>query len=111
MTPNDLMNYMPNAFRTKQERVYISGPITGVNNFEDSFIQAENKLLNRGYTTVSHCSLNNDHGKTWEEHRKLDIAALINCDTIFLLKGWETSRVATLEKLIAVSCGLRVKYE
>jgi hypothetical protein len=44
---------------------------------------------------------------------RADIAAMLNkgCNTIYLLKGWETSRGAWVELNTAVALGFKVLYE
>lgn len=37
-----------------------------------------------------------------------DLAALRSCETIYLLKGWETSRGAKTEVVEAHKCGLKI---
>jgi len=93
-------------------KVYISGPITGINNFEKPFQQAEDRLLLGGYSVVNPCTLPHLHGKSWIEYMREDIDAMIRlrCDAIALLKGWEKSRGALLELLIAESCGMTIIY-
>src|SRR5690606_12410261 len=44
----------------------------------------------------------------WAEFLKQDLQELITCDAVFLLKGWEKSRGATLEAFVAYVLGLRL---
>ena len=46
------------------------------------------------------CELNPGCG-TWNDCMRRDIAALMNCDTVATLPGWEHSKDAGLEVLIA----------
>ena len=39
---------------------------------------------------------------TWEDYMRLDIRAMMDCDTIFMLPNWTKSRGARLEHQIAV---------
>jgi len=40
-----------------------------------------------------------------------DVSALMTCDAICMLKGWQSSRGADLEHKFAVALGLRIMYE
>jgi len=42
----------------------------------------------------------------WSHYMRQDIRALVDCDAIVLLPGWETSRGATLELTVARALGL-----
>lgn len=98
----------------EQPAIYISGKITGVKNYREHFARAE-KYLRQNYpqgnifnpATVQFCG--DEH--TWEEYMKYDIKKLVDCDTIFMLKGWKSSKGAKVEKYIAEKLGLRVLYE
>jgi hypothetical protein len=45
---------------------------------------------------------------SWGEHMRVDLAALVTCDVIMLLPGWEQSRGAQLEKTVAEAVGMMV---
>lgn len=47
----------------------------------------------------------------WREHMRVDIRALVDCDSIYMLKGWELSKGAKLELDVASSCGIPVEFE
>lgn len=97
-------------------RVYISGPITGVENYNTkAFCDAESHLLRAGFSVVNPLRINgvidcmNEIIITREEHSshpreyylKKDIARLVECDYIFFLKGWENSKGALFERSVA----------
>ena len=39
---------------------------------------------------------------------KEDIKALLQCDTIYMIPGWESSRGATFEREVAEKCGIKI---
>ena len=66
----------------------------GVNPFE-------NELWKSGKGETAH----------WREHMKADIKALLGCDCIYMLQGWELSKGAKLEFDVATSCGIPVVFQ
>lgn len=82
--------------------VYISGPITDVENFEAAFQLAEDHLTAKGHTVVNPCKLPHMHGHTWGEFMREDIKALMDCDAIFMLDGWRRSNGARIEHQLAM---------
>jgi hypothetical protein len=42
---------------------------------------------------------------------KEDLAALLNCDGIYMLKNWGASQGARIEHVVAKEMGLTVEYE
>ena len=45
------------------------------------------------------------------EGLRADIALLLACDYIYMLKDWELSKGAKLELDVASSCGIKVLFE
>lgn len=91
-------------------RVYISGAITGVKHANKLFARAQEKLELEGYEVVNPYKfgeyLKKEYAKenkvpTYENYMKDDINLLLNCDAIYLLENWGTSKGARLEKKIA----------
>ena len=79
-------------------RIYISGPITGVNNFGFNFSEAERKLQEKGHEVINPTKVELLLPKgTYEEYMKVDMLLLDMCDTIYMLKGWEKSCGANRE--------------
>ena len=82
--------------------IYISGPMTGMPDLNFPAFHAAAKMLrDLGHEVVNPAELNPDHTMPWGECMRKDIAALVTCDTIVLLPGWQQSRGATLEQHIA----------
>lgn len=98
--------------------IYIAGPIAGTTDFVYRFGVARGEVALLGYKPVCPIELNGvDENSRREDsdHRlaylRRDIAALIHCDGIYLLRGWENSRGARLEKLVADGLNLLVLYQ
>lgn len=47
----------------------------------------------------------------WRAHMRADIALLLACDYIYMLKDWELSKGAKLELDVTSSCGIKVLFE
>jgi len=92
-------------------KIYISGKITGIENFAELFQDAENYLLSKGYEVVNPVKLNHDHDKTWESYMKEDLKALLDCDEIYLLENHYKSKGAIIEKAIAIELGIKTTYQ
>lgn len=82
-------------------KCYIAGPMTG---YEDlnypAFAAMAEKLRQMGFEVVSPAELN-PITCGYREAMLNDIRALIECDHICLMDGWERSKGASLEKHIA----------
>ena len=91
--------------------VYISGPMTGIAKLNyPAFEAAAEKLRAKGATVISpHEIVPPGLGPwSWQDHMRADLAALLTCEAVYMLKGWETSRGAQLEKTVAEAIGLPV---
>ncbi|HSW65208.1 MAG TPA: DUF4406 domain-containing protein [Dissulfurispiraceae bacterium] len=92
-------------------KVYLSGPITGIESKSaPMFSEAENDLTQQGYHVVNPWKLDHTHDQKWENYMATDITALLECDCICMLPGWEHSRGARLELAIAMNRGMSYIY-
>lgn len=104
------------------EKVYVAGPMRGYPNFNyAAFEAAKEKLENTGLWVVSpreidrifHVEVENGE-LSQAELRKLAIrimVAMVDCDSIYLLRGWVKSKGARMELAIAEFLGLDVHFE
>ncbi len=94
-------------------RVYISGPITGVKGFMRKFDWAEACWRDKGIYTINPARTNatlpeeTDH----DGYMRISMALLKECDTIYMLKGWESSEGANEERDYALENNYNVLYE
>lgn len=88
-------------------RVYIAGPMTGIEflNFP-AFHAAAATLRELGHTVVNPAELNPDPETSWLDCMRVDIAQLVTCDAVAMLDGWSGSRGATIEWNLACDLGL-----
>jgi hypothetical protein len=90
-------------------KVYLSGPMTGIPEWNFPAFNAEAaRLRAAGHYVVNPAELNPDTSMSWHQCMRADIKALCDCDTLALLPGWEVSQGAHLELHIAHRLGLRV---
>lgn len=84
------------------KRIYISGPMSGLPDHNFPAFNAEAARLRAlGYDVVNPVDINPDPGTSWHECLRNDLAALLTCDTLALLPGWQGSTGAHLEMHVA----------
>ena len=82
-------------------KVYISGPMTGIENYNHpDFAAAARSLRERGHEPVSP-ACTPVAGWAWEDYMRQALRLLLDCEAIHLLPGWETSRGANIEASLA----------
>ena len=94
-------------------KIYLSGPMTGYPELNfPAFDAMRDRLLSQGHEVVSPADLERNRNVVgYNNQLRDDIAHLVFCEAIFLLKGWEKSYGAKLEKFIAESLHFQVIYE
>jgi hypothetical protein len=93
------------------DKVYIAGPMSGYEEFNFPAFNRAEELLRESYGykyVINPAKLHPTTDLPWIEFLKQDLRELITCDAVFLLKGWEKSRGATLEAFVAYILGLRL---
>lgn len=92
--------------------VYVSGPMTGLPDFNfPAFNAAAASLRAKGHQVVNPAELDvQDAGKPmqWSDYLRRDIRALMDCEAIYMLDGWANSKGARLEHHIAQQLGLEI---
>lgn len=81
-------------------RVYISGKMSGVDNYAKYFDQAEEFLRKQGFTPVNPAKLDlffNSTNLTYEEMMSIDLMVLHQCEAIFMLENYTDSPGANRE--------------
>jgi hypothetical protein len=92
-------------------RVYISGRIKDYAGHLAHFRQGCDSMRNAGHDPVNPCDLLHAPDATYADFLREDLKALLDCDAIFMLEGWEQSVGAHLEHNVACLAGLRLWYE
>jgi hypothetical protein len=91
-------------------KVYVSGRIKDYPEYLDHFGRECARLQDLGYQTVNPCELGQPDF-SYEDFMKVDLTALLACDSIYMLEGWERSTGAREEHRMAAICGMPVYYE
>lgn len=98
-----------------RKRIYLSGPITGIKNYLLNFLRAENTI--RAHKKFKRCDVINParlgnvlpYG-THKEYMELCYALVGMSDKMVMLKGWQRSKGAKLEKKMAEEMDMEI-YE
>lgn len=97
--------------RRTNNKIYISGPMTGLPDLNRSAFNAAAKALRaKGWDAVNPvdvCGAETD----WAVCMRLNIAAMMACDQIVLLRGWGKSRGANVEMQLALDLKIRVMMD
>lgn len=93
------------AFRS----VYISGPMTGVPEFNRPVFNREAAYLRALGFEVENPAENLPCG-SWLANMRLAITRLVRCDWVLMLPGWRWSKGAKIEHRLARDLGLRIEY-
>lgn len=94
-------------------KIYISGPITGIEGYAEHFKNAEETLLAAGHEVINPAKVNGElpKGTKHEEYMKMSFAMMDMCDTIFVLRGWKKSKGARMEVARALQKEYTVTFE
>lgn len=94
-------------------RVYISGPITGTNDYVKRFCKAEKELIMMGFSVINpvaiNCNMPSD--MTYEEIMNHDFFLLDMCDSIYMLDKWCQSRGSVREYNYSVAKDKNILFE
>lgn len=91
-------------------KIYISGPMSGLpdHNYPAFFAAAE-EIREQGHEPVNPAE-GAPGGWTWAQYMRRDLMLLLTADAVFVLPGWEHSRGARLECVIAHQLKMPVHY-
>ncbi len=97
--------------------VYISGPAERSRN--GLFAEAAEKLLASGHVPVTPADtaaeVENEFISRWPcavpgygDYLKAELMRMLDCSAVLMLPGWERSREARLERMIAEAVGIKI---
>ena len=81
-------------------KCYISGPITGTEDYMERFAEAEKRLSKEFYSVINPTKVNAqlpENDTTYQEYMKMSLTMLEMCDYIYMMNGWQSSIGACLE--------------
>lgn len=91
----------------KKQKVYISGKITGDDDYLAKFRWASVLAKMNGFIPINPTK-GEKKGKPWSYYMKRDVKKLVKCDAILLIYDWAVSRGARIERSLAKALGLDV---
>lgn len=90
-------------------KIYIAGPMTGIEELNFPLFNAESARLRAlGWEVVNPAEVQPDQSAQWIDCMLADIPALMACDYLALLPGWENSKGARIEHCIALNHSMNV---
>lgn len=94
-------------------KIYISGPMTGLPDFNRSrFDEVARELRFRGYVVLNPAENPLPRCGTWQGWMRMALRQLCKADCVVMLEGWQSSRGALMEKRLADDLGIPVQaYE
>lgn len=75
------------------------------------FDEAEERLRAEGHEPVNPLKLSPVGSLSWLDAMRKDIKALVDCEAVYHLKGWEDGRGTWIESNLAEDLGLEEMYE
>lgn len=96
-----------------KKRIYISLPITG-EDIEKVKARAEEvkvRLTNNGMDAITPFDVCDEKDKPYSYYMGRDIEALIDCDMIYMCKGWHKSKGCQAELHVAVVYEKEIIFE
>ena len=100
--------------------IYISGPISGTNDYLTRFDSAEDEIhedidLDLSYDYIINPADILDRLPTYNlkysDLMRLCLDLLSMCDSIYMLRGWEKSKGARLEREFAITHNFKIYYQ
>lgn len=105
MRPHPEIVPTPPTELTHAIQCYISGPMSGVLDLNrPAFAAAQQALQDAGYAVVNPFEVSDSID--WHTCMRADIKALVDCDGVATLDGWERSRGAKIEVSLATRLGM-----
>lgn len=94
-------------------KIYISGPITGIEDYMKNFDQAEKELKSVGFSVVNPAKILSQmpEDTKYEEYMDMSMMMLSMCDGIYMLKCWEKSTGANREYGYALASDMIIMRE
>lgn len=94
-------------------RIYISGQITGTDDYMQRFERAQKELEKEGHSVINPAAVNSmlPQDTTYEEYMRMSLNMLDMCEGVYMLQGWEKSCGANREYGYALAKDLYIIKE
>jgi len=97
--------------RQRKMRIYIAGPMTGIEDYNfPAFNAMAAQLRSVGWHVENPAEHGIVDGADWADYLRYDISRLSTCEAMMLLRGWSASKGAQLEVSIAKKIGIVVMF-
>lgn len=90
--------------------VFLSGPITGIDDYKDKFADAAEVIKALGANTVFNPAAEIPDDTEYEEAMNICTDRVTTSDCVVVLDGWENSKGALIEYAFSRACGI-LHYE
>ena len=95
---------------SKRETVYISGPMTGLPDYNRAAFKAKHSELRKaGATVLNPADIAGSPAWTWSDWMHEALKLQPKADVVHMLPGWRKSRGARIERRLALILGQRVE--
>lgn len=93
-------------------RIYVAGPITGMPELNyPAFHEAAARLRAKGWHVENPAENPDPHVDAschWTAYMRMGLSQVATCHAIYLLPGWQKSKGASLEYMVAQQLGLQI---
>jgi len=95
-------------FQMERPICYLTGPITGVDNYRQVFAEYAQALTKRGYNVINPAALDGDEHPNWIAAMKRDIKLVCDVDVLAVMPDWKNSAGARFEVDVAFRLGIPI---
>ena len=106
--PSEAVQGETGQFQQARKKIYIAGPVTGVEGYEETFAKAADDLRARGYEPVNPVAPGIVEGYSYRDYINRGFQMLMECDGMLLLPGYMESKGAALELHYALAVGMEI---
>lgn len=95
------------------KKIYISGPITGTDDYAERFYAVHERLVEAGYRVANPAMVNASlpDDTTHEEYMRMSLTMMSLCDAVYMMKGYEKSEGCAIEFAEAVEKQMTIFFE